>query len=315
MQAFILQICILMLYDLLFLAFCGGAIVLLAAGRPVTYAVLKRNFTSYFSSPTGYLFVMLFVFLCSLAEFWPHEFFNNNLADLRQLSIWYPAIMLLFVPAVTMSIWADERRQGTDELLLTIPADDFDIVIGKFLAIAAIFTAALLYSQMSIYLTLNSLTLSKLDTGLFVTTYFGYWQMGLAMLALGMAMSFLTSNVTVSFVLSALINLPLVAAARSNSVLSRSSLEQALGQWSLEHQNQAFGRGVFGLSSMLFFGILTVIGLYLSMLFISRRHWLGGRDGESLMISIVTSVFFERTGTLNCPVATIPVSLNEYTNG
>lgn len=284
MQAQLYQFLILALYDLLFLACCGGAIVLLAAGRPVTYAVLKRNFISYFSNPTGYLFVMLFVFLCSLAQFWPHEFFNNNLADLNQLSLWYPAIMLLFVPAITMSIWADERRQGTDELLLTIPADDFDIVIGKFLAIAAIFTAALLYSQIAIYLTLNSLTLGKLDTGLFVTTYFGYWQMGLAMLALGMAVSFLTNNVTVSFVLSALINLPLVAAARSSSVLPKSSWEQALSQWSLEHQSQAFGRGVFGLSSILYFGMLTIIGLYLCMLFIGRRHWLAGRDGKSLLI-------------------------------
>src|SRR5690606_18048029 len=141
----------------------------------VLKSIFKRDFVSYFSNPTGYVFICVFVVLSSLATFWPPEFFSSNLANLDQLSRWLPFIMLVFIPAITMSIWAEERRQGTDELLLTIPADDLDVVLGKYLAAAAIFTCSLLFSQLSNYAVLNPLAMGGADVGLFFTTYLGYW--------------------------------------------------------------------------------------------------------------------------------------------
>src|SRR6185295_8438645 len=184
--------------DAIFVVVLALVLTPLAQYKRAAFAVLKRNFVGYFANPTGYVFLCLFVFLTATAAFWPHEFFVANLANLDQLNRWLPLIMLVFIPAITMSIWAEERRQGTDELLLTLPAADFDIVVGKYLAAAAIFTVSLIFSQMATYSVLVSLAWDgdspavDIDTGLFFTTYLGYWMMGLAMISLGMVASFLT---------------------------------------------------------------------------------------------------------------------------
>jgi len=273
----------LLIFDLLVIL--AGIVLLgpLSRYKHAAFAVLKRNFVGYFSNPTGYVFLCLFVLLSSFAAFWPHEFFNANLATLSQLNFYFPYIMLVFIPAITMSIWAEERRQGTDELLLTIPADDLDIVLGKYLAAAAIFTASLLFSQLSNFAVLNALALGDVDLGLFISTYVGYWLIGLAMLAVGMVASFLTSNLTVGFILGAVFNAPLTFAASADAIIPFSGLARAVSHWSYSEQFADFGRGVFSLASVTYFVMIIVVGVYLSVVLIGRRHWLGGRDGQSML--------------------------------
>ena len=255
----------------------------------VVLAIFKRNFISYFSNPTGYVFICVFVLLCSFAAFWPTEFFNANLVNLDQLNKYLPFILLVFIPAITMSMWAEERRQGTDELLLTIPAGDFDVVLGKYLAAVAIYSVALVFSMLCNLVVLK--TLGDPDFGLLTANYVGYWIVGLAMLAVGMVASFLTGNLTVSFVLGAAFNAPLVFLVfadalplpflqgdRSAEVVAR------IRSLSISEQFRDFAGGVIGLASVVYFLAIVAIMLYASIVLIGRRHWRGGPEGRSVAL-------------------------------
>jgi len=247
-------------------------------------AVFKRNFVAYFSNPTGYVFICVFVLLGSLAAFWPPEFFNSNLANLDQLNRYLPYIMLVFIPAITMSVWAEERRQGTDELLLTIPATDQEVVFGKYLAAVGIFTVSLMFSMVCNLVIL--LRWGTPDGGLFFTNYLGYWFVGLAMLAIGMVASFLTSNLTVGFVLGLLLNAPLVVADQAGTVMSPAAAEKVRA-WGLAEQFADFGRGVVSLSAVAYFLGIVAVCLYIAMVLIGRRHWAGRRDGPQMGVHYV----------------------------
>jgi ABC-2 type transport system permease protein len=320
MQRTLLEILYLLALDIAFVGICLAVIVPLGAYKRVAFAVLKRNFVGYFSNPTGYVFLCLFVLLTSFAAFWPHEFFAANLANLDQLNKYLPYIMLVFIPAITMSIWSEERRQGTDELLLTLPADDFDIVIGKYLAAASIFTASLLFSQLANFMVLVALSKGGLDTGHFFATYFGYWFMGLSMLSIGMVASFLTSNMTVGFILGAMFNAPLAFAANADVIVPWRPAARRVEYWSLTANFDDFGRGVVSFSSIVYFAMIAVLGMYISMVLIGRRHWTGGRDGHSMfghyvlrtasivMIMIALVVFFNDHDVLRADVTSGRVS-------
>lgn len=245
----------------------------------VISAIFRRNFLSYFANPTGYVFICVYVLLNAIAAFWPNEFFNANLANLDQLNRYAPYIMLVFIPAITMSIWADERRQGTDELLLTIPAADFDVVLGKYLAAVAIFTVSLGYSMLWNFGFLW--WYGEPDLGLFIGTTCGYWLMGIAMLAIGMVASFLTNNLTVAFVLGVVLNAPLVFAPFADAILS-ADWAPVVRQLSLAGQFYDFGRGVLTLSGLVYFLMIVTVMLYLCMVLIGRRHWAGGGEGSML---------------------------------
>jgi ABC-2 type transport system permease protein len=247
----------------------------------VLKAIFRRDFVSYFSNPTGYVFICVFVMLSAMAAFWPPGFFSNNLANLDQLNQWMPFILLVYIPAITMSVWAEERRQHTDELLLTLPASDTDVVIGKFLASVAIYTVALLFSMFSIYLVFMY-GLGSPDTGLFVGTYVGYWFVGLAMLSIGMVASFLTSNLTVGFILGMVFNAPLAMFGVADVIIKNPAVAQSLKRWSAMEQFRDFERGVVSLSGITYFVIIAIVMLYISMVLIGRRHW-GGREEEKSM--------------------------------
>jgi ABC-2 type transport system permease protein len=257
-------------------------------------AIFKRNLQSYFSNPAGYVFITLFVLISSCMAFWQDLFFSSNLANLDQLNRFMPYLLLFFIPAITMSSWADERRQGTEELLLTLPAHDLDVVLGKYFAAVGIFTVALLFS-LSHFLILR--LVGDPDSGVLFSTYLGYWLMGILLIAVGMVASVVSSNVTVAFILGAVFcSIPIFLGdiiGPMGETLRRQfelvglvgpprgeSFARQVEAWSVPAQFQDFGTGVITLAGFAYFFGLAAVMLYLNMMLIGRRHWAGGEESK-----------------------------------
>lgn len=257
---------------LLALVIGSGALIAYRALMPTSFAIFRRNFSSYFTNPTGYVFICLFVLLTAVAQFMPDAFFSDNLDNLDQLNSYLPVIMLFFIPAVTMGMWSEERREGTDELLLTMPVSDLDVVLGKYTAALAIFTVALGFSLSNVFVLA---WLGTPDYGMIQANYLGYWLVGAAMLSIGMAASFVTRNLTVAFILGLVFNVPLVAMQFGDSIVQKRADAERLVDWSVGTRFNDFANGVVSASSVAYFVLIPAVLLYLAMVLIGRRHWSG----------------------------------------
>ncbi|MEX1095639.1 MAG: Gldg family protein [Planctomycetales bacterium] len=271
----------------------------------VILAVTKRNVASYFSGVLGYLFIVVFVLAAAALAFTP-QFFANNLANLDQLNAVFPMLLLFLVPAITMGVWADEKKQGTDEILFTLPARDVEILLGKYFAVLIVYSVALLFSLSQLFVLAYY---ADPDPRLLATTYLGYWLSGAALLSAGMFASSLTRNATVAFILGVVIcavpvfvgELPSLAAATAPFIPgflqpAADSLGRAMpsreffAQLSLSEQFREFGMGLVPLAGLLYFGALTAFMLYLNLIVITHRHWSSRQKAKMGLQFLVRAV-------------------------
>ena len=254
----------------------AGYVVYRLFSAPAVRAVFWRTFAGYFSGVLGYLFIVAFTVAASLLAF-NSAFFAANLATLDQLSAGFPVLLLFLIPAITMTAWADERKLGTDELLFTLPAREGDVLLGKYLAVLAVYTVALLFSLT------NLLVLSAIgdpDWGPVFTTYLGYWLVGAALCAAGLFCSALTGSPAVAFVLGvAVCAIPVFVGELPANAFGAELPRGALRDLSVGEQFRDFTLGLVPLSGVVYFTSLAAFFLYANYVVIRRRLWAGRRAG------------------------------------
>jgi len=162
--------------------------------------IFRREFASYFSTPLAYVFIVIFLGLNGALTFYLGRFFERGQADLASFFTFHPWLYLFLIPAVAMRMWAEERKSGTIELLMTLPVSTFQAVLGKYLA-AWTFIAAALILTFPMWLTVNYL--GNPDNGIILASYIGSLIMAGAFLAIGACISALSKNQIVAFIVAA----------------------------------------------------------------------------------------------------------------
>jgi len=162
--------------------------------------IAKREIGSYFGTPLAYVFLVIFLSLTAALAFYLGGLLDIGQADLAPFFVYHPWLYLLLVPAVAMRLWAEERKTGTIENLLTLPVSTPEVVLGKFLA-AWFFCGIALALTFPIWITVN--VLGDPDNGVILASYFASFLMAGAFLAIGSCMSALTKNQVIAFIIAA----------------------------------------------------------------------------------------------------------------
>ena len=229
----------------------------------------RKEFRSYFQSPIAYIFITVFLVLTHFFFF--RGFFVVGQATLREFFGLIPIVFLLFVPAVTMRLWAEERKLGTTELLLTFPVKDWEVVLAKFLASFAFLAVAL---ACTLPLAITVAVLGNPDNGAVVGGYLGSLLLGGTYLALGLWISALTSNQIIAFILTAvgcfalyIIGEPLVLSSVP------SFLASFFSYLSVGYHFDSIGRGVVDSRDLLYYLSVIAFFLFLNIRTIESRKW------------------------------------------
>jgi len=227
-------------------------------------AVFRRELAGYFSTPVAYVFIVVFLFTTGIFTFYLGQFFERGQADLKPFFLFHPWLYLFFLPAIAMRLWAEERKSGTIELLLTLPIPLGAAVLGKFLAAWAFAGIALL---LTFPLWITVAWLGSPDHGVIAAGYIGSLLMAGGYLAIGCCLSAITRNQVIAFVLSVAVCFVFTVAG-APMVLSffqgwaPTLVVDTIASFSFLSHFNAITDGVIDLRDMVFFISLIAVWLY-----------------------------------------------------
>lgn len=227
--------------------------------------IFKREWAGYFATPLATVFIVIFLIAMGSFTFYVGHFYDNGIADLSVFFGYHPWLYLFLVPALAMRLWSEERRNGTIELLLTLPVPVWASVVGKFLAAWAV-TALALALTFPIWLTVN--LLGDPDNGVIAAGYIGSLLMAGGYLAIGSCLSATTTNQVIAFVLTVAVAF-LFTVAGAPMVLdifrgwAPPGVTEAIASFGTLTHFANLAEGVVDLRDVLFF--VSQIGLFLAI--------------------------------------------------
>jgi ABC-2 type transport system permease protein len=227
-------------------------------------AVFKREFRGYFATPVAYVFICIFLFCTGIFTFYVGNFFARGQADLKAFFTFHPWLYLFLIPAISMRLWAEERKSGTIELLMSLPVSLGGVVVGKFLA-AWLFTGVALVLTFPMWITVAYL--GDPDHGVILAGYIGSFFMAGANLANGSCKSAITKNQVIAFVVSVMVCF-LFTVSGAPIVLdffagwAPQVLVEAIASFSFLRHFNAITEGVIDLRDLVFFLSLILVWLY-----------------------------------------------------
>jgi ABC-2 type transport system permease protein len=220
--------------------------------------IMRRELASYFATPLAYIFILIFLMLSSAFTFYLGSFFERGQADLQSFFYWHPWLYLFLIPAISMRLWAEERKSGSIELLMTQPVTLWEAVLGKYFA-AWLFAGLALALTFPMWITVNYL--GHPDNGAILAAYIGSLLLAGGYLAIGSCMSALTNNQVVAFILGVVVcfavtlaGFPIVLDAFRSWLPS--GVAEAIASMSFLTHFESIKKGVIDIRDLLYFAML-----------------------------------------------------------
>jgi ABC-2 type transport system permease protein len=239
-----------------------------------TWILAKRELAGYFATPVAYVFLFFYLALMGFLTFYVTGYYERGVADLQPFFALHPWLYMFLIPAISMRLWAEERKSGSIELLMTLPIRTWQAVVGKFLA-AWLFTALAVVLTFPIWLTINYL--GGPDNGAIFAAYIGSILMAGGFLAVGSCVSALTKNQVVAFVVSVVLCFGLLAAGHPMildvfSAWAPQTLVDGVASLSFLTHFESISKGVIDLRDLVYFCLLISASLYATTLVLGMKQ-------------------------------------------